>query len=207
MRFCLPFLILVSSICSAQLAKAVFNQENLKQSVITLASDSFQGRKPFTIGETRTVDYLVTQLKEIGLEPTNSESYLQPVTIVQTNYVSREMDVQSHSGSFILENPKDYAVQTRSEDTMALLKNIPVVFVGYGLVAPEYKRNDYAGVNVKGKIVLVLMNEEDQQESFLQIGKPLTRYEKTEYKVAEAARQGALACFFYPWQEGLSISI
>ena len=202
MRFCLPSLILVSSICSAQFTKPVFNQEKLKQHVNTLASDSFQGRKPFTIGETRTVDYLVTQLKEIGLEPANAKSYLQPVTIVQTNYVSRAIDVRSHSGSFILENPKDYAVQTKSEDTMALLKNIPVVFVGYGLVAPEYKRNDYAGVNVKGKIVLVLMNEEDQQESFLQIGKPLTRYEKIEYKLAEAARQGALACFFIPGKKG-----
>ena len=186
----------LTSIAQIQkVSQKLFDTIKLKEHVVTLASDSFQGRKPFTVGETRTVDYLVNQLTEIGLEPANNKSYLQPVTIVQSNYVSRTIDVQSRSGSLILENPKDYAIWTHNEDTMALLKNIPVVFVGYGLVAPEYKRNDYANVNVRGKIVLLLVNEEDQAGSFLQKGKPLTRYEQTEYKIAEAARQGALAFF------------
>src|SRR5215217_6274126 len=178
----------------------LFDTIQLKKHIVTLASDSFQGRKPFTDGETRTIEYLTNELKTMDLEPGNGKTYLQDVTLVQSSFLSSFINVESSSGDFVLQNGKDYAIQTSAEDTVVSLQKIPVIFVGYGIVAPEYNRNDYAGADVKGKIVLVLLNEEDQKESFLIKDKPVTYYESVQYKLEEAARQGAIACFLVPAQ-------
>ncbi len=194
--FTLAVLVPVFSI--AQLAKpstSTFEEKKIQHHVETLASDSFQGRKPFTVGETKTIDYLTTQLKSIGLEPGNRNSYIQEVTTVRSTYASSDITVQSARGDFKLLRIKDYAIKADGEDTLISLQKIPVVFVGYGIVAPEYNRNDYAGIDVKGKVVLVLADDVEQEQSFLDKGKASTKYETIKYKHEEAVRQGALSCF------------
>lgn len=167
----------------------------LKKHVLTLASDSFQGRKLFTIGETRTVDYLANYFKKIGMEPGNENSFVQEVTVLHTNAdIAPTINVRSKNKEFKLENGKDYALFSFAPDGETVLDNVEVVFAGYGINAASYGHNDYKDVDVKGKVVMVLMNERNQKESFLQKGRSVTFYETPDYKLQEAARRGAKAC-------------
>src|SRR5450755_1880941 len=90
---------------------ALFNRDSLAQHIIVLASDSFQGRKPFTPGETRTVDYMQNQFRSLELEPGNGNSYLQDVPMVQiTLNADSLMKVESPKGSFVLHHTEDYVI-------------------------------------------------------------------------------------------------
>ena len=175
----------------------IFNRDSLAQHIIVLASDSFQGRKPFTLGETRTLAYLENQFRSIGLEPGNGNSYLQDVPMVQiTPHPDSLMKVESAKGSFILHNASDYVITTENTDSVISLNKDELIFAGYGVVAPEYNWNDYAGINVKGKVVLVMVNDPGFGTTDTSIfkGKTMTYYGRWTYKYEEAARQGAKAC-------------
>src|SRR5262249_49470423 len=123
---------------------AVFDRDSLAKHIKMLASDSFQGRKPFTLGEIRTVDYLQNQFRTLGLEPGNGDSYLQEVPMVNiTVDPDSIMKVQSAKGSFNLRRFQDFVVITQNSDSVVSLDNDELVFAGYGVVAPEYNWNDY----------------------------------------------------------------
>src|SRR5436190_17766692 len=103
---------------------AVFNKDSLAKHIIILASDSFQGRRPFTIGETRTVDYLIQKFKNTGLEPGNGDSYFQDVLLVEiTPDVEATMKFTSPKNSFNLKKIDDYVIWTENTDSLVSLAN------------------------------------------------------------------------------------
>ncbi len=163
-----------------------------------LASDSFEGRRPFTVGETRTVDYMQAMFAAMKLEPANGSSYTQKVPMVEISVTpGADMKVQSPKGNFSLVSRTDYVVSTQQTDSVISLNNDEVVFAGFGIVAPEYNWNDYAGINVKGKVVLVMVNDPGfgSGDSTFFKGNTMTYYGRWTYKYEEAERQGAKACF------------
>jgi len=190
---------------------SAFNKDSLASHIITLASDEYQGRRPFTEGETKTIAYLQNTYKRLGLEPGNGNSYLQDVPMVEITPKSvSPLRVTSAKGSFELKNIQDFVIWTERTDTVQSFNNDDVVFAGFGVVAPEYKWNDYAGLDVKGKIVMVLVNDPgfETGDTTLFKGKTMTYYGRWTYKYEEAARQGAKGCIIvhntaaasYPFQ-------
>ena len=176
---------------------SAFNADSLGRHIAVLSGDDFMGRKPFTEGETKTVNYLQEKFRAVGLEPGNGNSYLQEVPMVKiTTTAAPTMQVQSAKGNFNLKGLDDYVIWTDKTDSMVSFSNDEVVFVGYGVVAPEYNWNDYAGLDVKGKIVLILVNDPgfNAGDNSLFKGKTMTYYGRWTYKFEEAARQGAKGC-------------
>ena len=180
---------------SAQEGVASFNRDSLMQHIKVLASDSFEGRKPFSAGETKTVDYMENAFKKLNLEPGNGDSYLQDVPMVEITPVPDAiMKVQSPKGNFDLKKTDDFVVATQNTDSVISLNNDDLIFAGYGVVAPEYNWNDYAGVDVKGKVVLVMVNDPGfGVDTTIFKGSTMTYYGRWTYKYEEAARQGAKA--------------
>lgn len=175
----------------------VFNADTLKKHITVLASDDYMGRKPFTEGETKTVNYLVEQFRQLGLEPGNGDSYIQSVPMANILATAAPaMQVNSIKGSFTLKAFDDYIIWTDKTDSSFNLENTELVFAGYGVVAPEYNWNDYAGLDVKGKVVMVMVNDPGFWigDTSLFKGKAMTYYGRWTYKFEEAARQGAKAC-------------
>ncbi len=174
-----------------------FNKDSLVKHIVTLSSDDYQGRRPFTQGEVKSIAYLQKTYKGLGLEPGNGNSYLQDVPLVEISpkYVS-PLKVQSPKGNFELKNMDDFVLWTERTDTVQTLNNDEVVFAGFGVVAPEYNWNDYAGLNVKGKIVMVMVNDPgfETGDTTMFKGKTMTYYGRWTYKYEEAIRQGAKAC-------------
>lgn len=160
-----------------------------------IASDEMQGRAPATKGEELTVQYLEQQYARIGLTPYSGDSYRQSVPVVQ-------IDPVKVSALTLTDNNGASTKLTYKSDMMAwstrMLGQIDVadsdvVFVGYGIVAPEYNWNDYAGLDVKGKTVVMLVNDPGYatQDPELFTGNAMTYYGRWTYKYEEAARQGA----------------
>ncbi len=173
----------------------IFNRDSLVRHILILSSDSFQGRKPFTQGETRTVDYMVRNFTRLGLEPGNGDSYLQEIPLVEIiPSADPTLKVESGKGAIDLHRSTDYVLSTENTDSVISLNKDELIFVGFGIVAPEYNWNDYAGIDVKGKVVLVLVNDPGFYDSTLFKGHTMTYYGRWTYKYEEAARQGAKAC-------------
>ncbi len=178
--------------------------------VTALAADEMEGRKPFTAGEQKTLAYLEQQAKALGLEPGNGNSYRQEVPLMQITTDAAPTMTAKGKESFELKGQEDYVLWARRTDAQISLQNTPLVFAGFGIVAPEYNWNDYAGLDVKGKIVLVLVNDPgfySPDTTFFK-GKTMTYYGRWTYKMEEAARQGAKGCIIvhatdaagYPFQ-------
>jgi Zn-dependent M28 family amino/carboxypeptidase len=200
--FCCLLLVLVAAqSCKensgeTQNTGVTFSRDSLAHDIMVLASDSFQGRRPFTIGETRTLDYLQSRFRSMGLETGNGTSYLQEVPMVEiTVNPDPVMKVESSKGSFSLEKTRDYVLATENTDSVIELNKDELIFAGYGVVAPEYNWNDYAGIDVKGKVVLVMVNDPGfgTTDTTLFKGRTMTYYGRWTYKYEEAARQGAKA--------------
>jgi Zn-dependent M28 family amino/carboxypeptidase len=171
-----------------------FSVEGMESHLKILASDDFMGRKPFTEGEQKTLAYLEEQYKAIGLEPANGNSYLQEVPMVEiTASASPVLEVKGPKGKFSLEGLKDFVIWTERTDEKIELKDEDLIFAGFGIVAPEYNWNDYEGLDVKDKIVLVMVNDPGfgSEDASLFKGNTMTYYGRWTYKFEEAARQGA----------------
>ncbi len=176
---------------------AAFSADSLKKHVAVLASDEFMGRMPFTEGETKTIEYLQAQYKAVGLEPGNGNSYLQEVPMVNIEATAAPtMQAQTPQGTLTLKAFDDYVIWTDRTEPSISLDKAELVFAGYGVVAPEYNWNDYAGLDVKGKVVLVMVNDPGfwAGDTTLFKGKEMTYYGRWTYKFEEAARQGAKGC-------------
>jgi Zn-dependent M28 family amino/carboxypeptidase len=175
-----------------------FTPKELQHQVKILASDDFQGRRPFTEGETKTINYIESQFKEFGLEPGNGNSYVQEVPMVEiTTKPDSIMSVKGAKNNFTLKGFDDYVLWTQRTDSLITWKDEDLVFAGFGVVAPEYNWNDYEGLDVKNKIVLVLVNDPGfggEDTTFFK-GNTMTYYGRWTYKFEEAARQGAKGCF------------
>lgn len=174
-----------------------FSADSLKSYLKVLAADSFLGRKPFTEGEKITIDYLQKQFVALGLQPGNGESFLQEVPMVNIEAnADKQMKIFSPKGNFELKGPDDYVIWTDKTNPVESWNKDEMVFAGYGVVAPEYGWNDYAGLDVKGKIVIVMVNDPGYwvNDPSLFKGKTMTYYGRWTYKYEEAARQGAKGC-------------
>jgi Zn-dependent M28 family amino/carboxypeptidase len=165
-----------------------------RQHVRMLASDDFEGRKPGTAGEQKTVAYLVEQLRKLGLKPGNGESFLQPVPM--TEFVAgadASLSIAGQKRSLTLVYGRDMLVWSKRGVPQAELRRSELVFVGYGIVAPEYGWNDYAGIDVRGKTVVMLVNDPGYATKDPKVfrGGTMTYYGRWSYKIEEAAKQGA----------------
>lgn len=165
-----------------------------RNDVKTLASDAFGGRAPLSEGEQLTLDYLEKAFKEMGLKPAFGDSYLQAVPLAK---ISADQNMQLDIGGLKLANGSQFTARTQRIAEKVSLKNSEVVFVGYGINAPEYGWNDYQGLDVKGKTVIVLVNDPGfaTQDPNVFKGNAMTYYGRWTYKYEEAARQGAEAVF------------
>jgi Zn-dependent M28 family amino/carboxypeptidase len=174
-----------------------FSAEMLKKDIAVLASDSLTGRKPFTPGEIKTINYIREQFMAAGLEPGNDNSFFQEVPMVSILATAApSMKVKSPKGDFTLKAFDDYILWTDKTDEFISLDNTELVFAGYGVVAPEYNWNDYEGLDVKNKVVMVMVNDPGfwVGDTSLFKGKRMTYYGRWTYKFEEAARQGAKGC-------------
>jgi len=178
---------------------------DMAEIVKNLGSDEFMGRKPFTPGEKITIDYLAGELKRIGFEPAFNGSYFQPVPMVEiSSEVKNPVRVNSGKKIISLNFPDDIAVTSPQLSEDINITSSDLVFAGFGIVAPEYHRNDYAGIDVKGKTAIVLINDPGlyTRDSTYFKGKEMTYYGRWTYKFEEAARQGALGILIIHETEG-----
>lgn len=175
-----------------------------------LGSDEYQGRKPFSAGETKTINYIANLYKEIGLQPGNGNSYFQEVPLVEVSLTPpKTMKLEGAKVTKSLKYGSDFVVFSRRLQTEIELTNSELVFAGFGIVAPEYGWNDYKNIDVKGKTVVVMVNDPgfgSTDKSFFK-GNEMTYYGRWTYKYEEAARQGAAGLLIihqtkpagYPW--------
>lgn len=214
----LVYLASVLCFCSCQQVKSSEESQRMvaidstfvEKQLATLASDEFEGRKPFSAGETKTINYLKTIFESLGLDPGNGDSYFQPVPMVKiTGYPDETLTIKGKGGSFVLKYPNDFVTYTEKPESLVQLNNSELVFCGYGIVAPEYGWNDYEGIDMRGKTAVVMINDPGFQaeDSTLFKGNTMTYYGRWTYKYEEAARQGAAGCLIihetnaagYPW--------
>ncbi|GAA3962413.1 M28 family metallopeptidase [Pedobacter ginsengiterrae] len=184
------------------------NDSSLSQYLSVIAADSLEGRKPFTNGETKTINYLKREFEKLGLKPGNGDSYFQEVPMVEIKSTPDvKMLVKSGSKEIALNYLTQFVAGSRRVQNEVSIKNSPLVFVGYGIVAPEYGWNDYKNLDVKGKTVVVMINDPGFADSALFKGKNMTYYGRWTYKFEEASRQGAAGVLIihdtapaaYPW--------
>jgi Zn-dependent M28 family amino/carboxypeptidase len=186
------------------------SEASLRRYISTLSSDEFQGRKPFTPGEEKTLAFLQEEIKKIGLKPGNGDSYTQDVPMVEiTGHPSEIMELDGPK-KISLKLRDQYVAFTQRPVAEINLSGSDLVFCGYGIVAPEYGWNDYEGMDMKGKTALVLVNDPGlgSEDSTFFKGSTMTYYGRWTYKYEEAARQGAAGILIiheatmasYPWQ-------
>ena len=183
--------------CSSKSESYQFQVADLEPNLITLSSDEFMGRMPFTEGEQLTTSFLESKFKEMGLEPGNGDSYFQEVPMVSIiTYPEQSIAFKGAQGSVVGEGLKDFVIWTQRTDSVVRIQDAEVVFAGFGIVAPEYGWDDYKNLDVKGKIVVVMINDPgfgSEDPTFFK-GNTMTYYGRWTYKYEEAVRQGALGC-------------
>ncbi|HWV68458.1 M28 family metallopeptidase [Chitinophaga sp.] len=185
------------------------NPAGFARHISVLASDAFEGRKPFTRGEDSSIQYLAAQFKQLGLKPGNGNSYFQEVPMVSiSSKPAGNLVIKGANGELSLQYLEDFVAATRRVQEQVTIPTSELVFAGYGIVAPEYNWNDYKGLDVKGKIVIVMINDPGFADSTLFKGRTMTYYGRWTYKFEEASRQGAAgviiihetAAASYPWK-------
>ncbi len=195
-------------------ALASLSAEELMAHVRVLASDAFEGRAPGTAGERKTVEYLTRAFRDLGLEPGNPDgSYVQRVPLLGHTTTS-SASFATPAGAIPLAPLEDYVATTRRERVS--LADLPLVFVGYGTVAPEEGWDDYKGVDVRGKAIVMLVNDPPvpladdptRRDPGVFRGDAMTYYGRWTYKYEVAREKGAAAAILvhetgpagYPWE-------
>lgn len=201
-KIILPVAIIAMVVASCagdnQLKKAseTITPAELREYTRILSADSMMGRKPFTPGETITINYLAGELEKIGFAPAFGDSWFQEVPMVEiTTKVQGPVVITAAGRKQKLSAPDDIALKSPSMKEYVELVDIPMVFCGFGIVAPEYGWNDFSAVDVRGKCAVVLVNDPGLYtgDSTLFKGRAMTYYGRWTYKYEEAARQGATA--------------
>lgn len=191
--FAFPSLLAALALLAGTLSAQEINEREIRAHLEFLSSDLLEGRAPATRGGALTEAYLASQLRYLGLEPGNNGSYLQRVPIdVVTAAASSIRASASGRATAQLRYPDDVVVWAGSS-TEASVAKAPVVFVGYGVNAPEFRWDDFKGVDVRGKILLVLVNDPPAPSAEPQLfgGPAMTYYGRWTYKFEEAERRGA----------------
>jgi Zn-dependent M28 family amino/carboxypeptidase len=176
-------------------ARVTVDPERITRDVKTLSSDAFEGRAPGTKGEERTIAYLVARMQETGLEPGGPDGqWLQAVPLLHTTLSNGTMSL----GAIPVSQGRELYVSTLRPDDAARIDKAPLVFVGYGVSAPERNWDDFKGVDLHGKVAVFLINDPDfsagpsEPVSGKFGGRTMTYYGRWTYKFEEAARRGAI---------------
>ncbi|MDB5721367.1 MAG: peptidase [Alphaproteobacteria bacterium] len=184
-----------------------FDISRVTEDVRTLSSDAFEGRGPATPAETRTVAYIVARMKAAGLQPGGelkgkTRAWTQDVPLLQSSIVgtpalSLSGMADAHAPRTLTQGQEIAVRAALNGDSRVAIRNAPLVFVGYGVKAPERNWDDFKGVDLRGKILVVLINDPDFEAKGEPGegdfgGKTMTYYGRWTYKYEEAARQGAL---------------
>ncbi|WP_206613399.1 M28 family metallopeptidase [Parahaliea mediterranea] len=193
---------LLGALCLAAAGQVVadapaLSVDTMKDVTRELSSDAFEGRAPGSAGEDKTMALLQKRFSAAGLEPGNGDSWFQDVPLVQITAENvSDLRVSGGSKALSFAYGADMVVGTYRVTPDINVSDSEVVFVGYGINAPEKGWNDYAGVDVKGKTVMILVNDPDYETEGLEgpfNGRAMTYYGRWTYKYEEAARQGAAA--------------
>ena len=192
--------VLVAGACTAsdkdlKKASAAITESIFRAQVQSISDDKLEGRGPGTPGEQRTIEYLEEQFLELGLQPAAGGSFRQDVSLVEITAIDPKLSFARGAGGMTLAFGDDMVIGTRRVRPESSIKESEVVFVGYGIVAPEHGWNDYAGVDMRGKTALILINDPGfvTGDPNLFRGKAMTYHGRWTYKFEEAARQGAAA--------------
>lgn len=180
---------------------AEIRADRITQTVKTMTLDQFEGRAPGTAGEDRTIGYLIGRFEALGLEPGGVDgSWTQPVPLLHTTLGKPQILAISVDGqTMALDAGKDIYVSTLQPNPMAVVEDAEMVFVGYGVTAPEREWDDFKNVDLTGKVAIFLVNDPDfaaaSDESVAGKfgGKAMTYYGRWTYKFEEASRRGAVA--------------
>lgn len=181
-------------------ARDALTSAGVMRHIQVLSDDSLEGRAPATPGEEKTVRYLAEQFEELGLAPGNPDgTYVQDVNLV--GIASRfTTDITRNGVTTRWQSPRDYVVRTRYAEPTVTVNNSELVFVGYGVVAPEYDWNDYKDVDVTGKTIVMLVNDPavpassgEGLDPALFKGEAMTYYGRWTYKYEIASARGAAA--------------
>ena len=175
--------------------------DRIAQTVKTMTLDQFEGRAPGTAGEDRTIGYLIGRFEALGLEPGGVDgSWTQPVPLLHTALGKPEtLSITGKSGTMALNAGKDIYVSTLQPKDQAVVDNAEMVFVGYGVTAPERGWDDFKDVDLKGKVAVFLVNDPDFAAADGEAvagkfgGRAMTYYGRWTYKFEEASRRGAVA--------------
>ena len=178
---------------------AQFSPQRMSQIVQTISSDAYEGRGPATRGETKTIDYIVSQFKAAGVQPggdvvNGKRQWTQRVPLLKSDIVGDPIvTLQTPAGSTRLVQSEQIALRSLLNGQQQLrLDHVPIVFAGYGVTAPERGWDDFKNVDVRGKIIVVLINDPDFEGGEGDFGgKAMTYYGRWTYKFEEAARRGA----------------
>jgi len=194
-RHLVPAVLAGFAICAAAAPKVgPIDEATYRAHIAKLASDEFGGRKPGTDAEKRTLDYLEAQFRELGLKPGNGASFLQEVPMVEiTAAPDAALKITTGANAFDLKFREDMVIWTKRVKTAESIEASPMVFVGYGVTAPEFGWDDYAGVDMHGKTAVILVNDPGfaTRDASLFRGRAMTYYGRWTYKFEEAARRGA----------------
>lgn len=176
--------------------------EQVLAHIKVLASDAFEGRGPGTAGEQKTVAYLTEQFRGMGLKPGNPDgTFVQDVPLVGFRATRVSGSFSTHGGPIPLTFPEDFVAVSRHMKKSVAVTGSEVVFVGYGVVAPEYGWDDYKGLDVRGKTLLMLVNDPpvadpkdpSKLDASLFKGSAMTYYGRWTYKYEIASEKGAAA--------------
>src|SRR5579863_691288 len=191
-------------------AMQTIDPEHIRWHVRFLAHDLLEGRGTGQRGGDIAAEYIATQFAEYGLKPAgDSGTYLQKVPLVGVTTLPETQFsfVPKHGAAMYLRRLEDYVAFDQTQQPESDV-DAGIVYVGYGIEAPEYKWDDYKGVDVRGKVLLMLVNEPPSDDVNFFKGKALTYYGRWTYKYEEAARKGAVGAILihqtemasYPWE-------
>ncbi len=173
-----------------QQAEDQISESDYRKMVKILGSDEFQGRLPGTIGEEKTITYLADEFKKLGLKPAFNGSFFQEVPLIGfTTRLAENPIINTKNGRLELSKESDISVTSVNKKDFVELSNAQLVFVGYGITAPELNWDDYKNLDVKNKVVLVILGNPKENSPFKTKG--VTSYGRRGYKYLEAARHGA----------------
>ncbi len=199
-----------SYIDESSMAERSITYWDIENDIIILSADSLQGRAPFTIGEEKTLRYLIGRMQEIGLQPAFNGDFLQAVPLVGiTSKPSNEIVVKAPKGNLKMRSGEDFTFWNPSLIKSLKISNCELIFAGYGINAPEWNWNDFGEMDINGKTIVVLVNDpgfHTGNDSLFK-GRSMTYYGRWRYKLEEAERQGARGCIIvhedeasgYPW--------
>lgn len=168
----------------------------LTRIVKTMSGDDFGGRKPMGPYEEKTINYIADEMKALGLKPANGDSYFQPVREISTitKIKGGKLTIKAPKGKVDLKSFDDVVIWTNRNASKIDVPTTDLVFVGFGIDAPEYGWNDFDGIDVKGKIILAMVNDPGYYDETLLRGKNQTYYGRWCCKLEEAQRKGAAGC-------------